>query len=156
MYILYPPRSAVTAGCHHSKSGLGEHPSFDSTSIMKCTTGLNDFEAHIIAIEEGKAFPSRSQIIKEYGSKVDRATSTASCYIPVTAGTYFAAWWWAKGQKNVDAYSAEFRRDGESVVHLVFSSEDAAHSAGIAGDWYDEETCQRWNFQFRNMNCTGL
>jgi hypothetical protein len=115
---------------------------------------LNDFEAHIIAIEEGKSFPNRSQIIKEFGLNVNRVTS--SCYIPVTAGTYFAAWWWAKGQQINTAYSAEFIRDGESVVHLVFSSEDAAKIAGIAGDWDDDDTGKQWNFQFRNMKCTGL
>jgi hypothetical protein len=61
---------------------------------------------------------------------------------------YFAAWWWAKGKKINEAYSAEFLQDGESVVHLVFGSEDAAEITGIAGEWFDEKTCKRWNFQF--------
>jgi hypothetical protein len=115
---------------------------------------LGNHKAYIIKIEDEKSLPKRSQIIKEYGLEIKG--STATCYIPVTAGLYFAAWWWAEGQQIDEAYSAEFIRDGESVVHLVFSSEDAAEIAGIAGEWHDDETRKRWNFQFRNIKCTGL
>src|ERR1700676_1446608 len=38
-------------------------------------------------------------LIKEYGPEVKG--STATCYNPVTAGSYFAAWWWLKGSKTI-------------------------------------------------------
>jgi hypothetical protein len=110
---------------------------------------LGGYKVHIIKFKDDKSFPKRSQIIKEYGQKVNG--STATCYIPVTAGSYFAAWWWAEGQQSNQAYSAEFLRDGQSVDRWAFSPKDAAKMAGIA--W---ETCNHWNFQFRNIKCTGL
>jgi hypothetical protein len=85
---------------------------------------LNDFVAHIITIEQGKSFPNKSQIIPESGRNVDG--NTVTCFIPATSGNYFAAWWWAIGQRKNLAYSAEFIRDGESVVHLLFGPDDAA------------------------------
>lgn len=48
-------------------------------------------------------------LIKEYGPEVKG--STATCYNPVTAGSYFAAWWWAEGRQNNQAYLAEFIQD---------------------------------------------
>jgi hypothetical protein len=114
---------------------------------------LKHYKAHIITFKDEESFPKRSQIIKEYGLEVKG--STATCYIPVTAGSYFAAWWWAEGRQN-QAYSAEFIRDGQSVVHLAFSPGAAAETSGIASEWYDDETRNRWNFQFRNIKCTGL
>jgi hypothetical protein len=110
---------------------------------------LKGYKAHIITFEDDKSFPKRSQIIKEYGQEVNR--STATCYIPVTAGSYFTAWWWAKEQRSNQAYSAEFLRDGQSVDCLAFSPMDAVEMAGIA--W---EKHNHWNFQFRNIKCTGL
>jgi hypothetical protein len=116
---------------------------------------LNDFVAHIITIEQGKSFPNKSQIIPESGRNVDG--NTVTCFIPATSGNYFAAWWWAIGQRKNLAYSAEFIRDGESVVHLLFGPDDAAERAGVAGDWEDDTKDKtRWHFQFRTIECTGM
>lgn len=115
---------------------------------------LRGFNAHIITLDPNKKFPLKSQIIQEHGPKVNGNTIT--CYIPATDKAYFACWWWPTGKNKNIMYSAEFIRDGESVVHLFFGKEDTAKfQGGIASDWEDDDG-ELWTFQFRSLRCAGM
>jgi hypothetical protein len=98
---------------------------------------LNNFDAHIIVFDPNESFPAAKQFVPEYGNEIHG--NTVSCFIPVTSGAYFAAWWWPTGKHKNIPYSAEFLRDGQSVVHLFLGGEESAkYDGGVASDWEDD------------------
>lgn len=116
---------------------------------------LNDFHAHIISVKPGHKIPFKTQIIPESGSVSDGNSKTVTCYIPANSGEFFAAWWWPTGEHKKTMYSAEFIRDGESVVLLLFDEKAIVKcSGGLAADWEDDDG-EIWKFQFRSFECTG-
>lgn len=115
------------------------------------------FNASIIRLREGEEFPKVTQRYSETVAEKDG--NSARTVIGVGTGDVFACWWYPVGTKlkRKKSYSAEFLRDGESVVHLLFTREvlEGGIEGGVTASWESNDGKSEWEFYFSRLECVG-